>query len=94
MKTLFTILSIALMGCASTVPGAEKVLITSNPKDVVGCKVIAQPRGPYLVPDNDLRNEVYSLGGDTVLRNRQIGMMAYNCRGFDLRQPIPVKEDK
>lgn len=85
-KVALICLGIFLTGCLSTVPGAEKVIITKDRNAVLGCKVIPKQL-PIGVTDNDFRNAAYSLGADTILAPQYI---FYNCSGVDNRQPIPV----
>lgn len=92
----------ALTGCTSVAPGAEKVVLTRNPKDVVNCKVI----GPVQTPmrndvglgggaqaDKAMKNAGFASGGDTVFVTSAFAAftgVAYNCSGVDQRMPATV----
>ena len=102
MKTLASVLALTALaasasGCSSAAPGAEKIRITSNPKDVAGCKVAGQVSTHTSSPGNEtrLRNAALTIGGDTIFVTSS-GLsgpyqgMAYNCGGTDMRQPMPV----
>lgn len=101
MRTMIlTTLLLVLTGCSSMIPGADKVVFTKNPDDVLGCKIIPGHFFPYravygIHNDNAIRDAVYGLGGDTVLLVKPIMYAAtgipYNCHGNDPRQPIPVQ---
>ena len=77
--------------CATTVaPGAEKVRVTTNAKDVEGCRLIGQvdAPGPFNMPNDwkiQLQNATLAAGGDTVFRTGPLAMtkhvsgMAYTC---------------
>ncbi len=86
--------ALTLAGCVSVAPGAEKVILTHNPKDVTGCKIIGpiQGRGN----DDEKRNVVFASGADTFFVTSSwvsapnYSGVAYNCKGVDLRQPVPV----
>ena|ERR1035437_7968491 len=94
-----------ITGCSSAAPGAEQVKLTRNPKDTIGCKVVTSfsfKQGPAGAGDKaNVLNFAYGAGGDTVFMTSGGGMgtcgglgscsgMVYNCRGIDLRQPVPV----
>src|SRR5664280_3475847 len=102
MKTLGSTLALAAIvvatsGCSSAAPGAEKIRVTSNPKDVAGCKVAGQVSTHTSSPGNEtrLRNAALTIGGGTIfvtssgLSGPYQGMV-YNCGGTDMRQPMPV----
>lgn len=91
-KTLILLLAtVALMPrCTSLAPGAEEVKITTEAKDVQGCRIIAQvsANGPFNVPDdwkNQLKNATLAVGGNVVFRTgplaftRHVDGMAYRC---------------
>jgi hypothetical protein len=99
MKRVRLIAVLALAGCGSLAPGAEKVLLTRNAVDVAGCKVVApvhiRPE-PFTSGAKDMRNAAFGYGGDTVFVTSGVldavrDGMAYNCKGIDLRQPVPVQ---
>jgi hypothetical protein len=98
-KAVLVTLVLLLAGCSSVIPGSEKVVFTKNPADVLGCKLIPGHFFPYRVVygihnDNAIRDQVYGLGGDTVLLVRPVLYSAtgipYNCSGVDPRMPVPV----
>ena len=90
MKRLL-FLALFCAGCSTTAaPGAEKIRITTNPKDVEGCRVLGQvdASGPFNMPDDwktQLRNATLAIGGDVVFRTGPLAMtrhltgMAYRC---------------
>lgn len=96
MKTslLLTAALLTLSGCGSLAPGAEKVRITHEARDVVGCKIIGPVSGNGDAIEK--KNVVLASGGDTLLITSswiiapQYKGIAYNCSGVDLRQPVPV----
>jgi len=100
-RTVALLAALSLVGCSSLAPGAEQVKITKNPNDVRGCKVIGPLSG---VEGSGLRgggpkeNLVLSLGGDTFFETSSWLIapnyhgIVYNCRGIDLRQPVPVSQ--
>lgn len=106
MKTLASVIAITALvasasGCSSAAPGAENIRVTSNPQDVAGCKVAGQVSGltaGQAYPDSKtkMRNAALALGGDTIYVTSTVNLtggyegMAYNCRGTDMRQPMPV----
>lgn len=98
-----TLISVVLIagaaGCTvATVPGAERVVITKNAKDVEDCKIIGKGRLIISIDktgENDLKNSVVAAGGDTFLILSTTPLVAsngmiYNCKGGDVRQPVPV----
>jgi Prokaryotic membrane lipoprotein lipid attachment site len=102
-KTIFAIVAaLVLTGCTSVAPGAEKVVLTRNPKDVTNCKVI----GPVQTPkrndvglgggaqaDKAMKNAGFAAGGDTVFVTSAFYAhtgVAYNCSGIDQRMPATV----
>ena len=103
MKTtlLLTTLLFTLTGCATIdlLPGAENVVFTQNPKDIMGCKVIGQDiiiNFKSSAGAHDGRNRFFIKGGDTFLVTGKWGLkgragVIYNCSGIDARQPVPVQ---
>jgi hypothetical protein len=101
MKRVLPLAAIALAGCGSLAPGAEKVALTRNPGDVAGCKVIGpvhiRPE-PFTSGSKEMKNAAFGYGGDTVFitSGHVVALdtvtdgMAYNCKGIDLRQPVPI----
>jgi hypothetical protein len=92
-QTLLAILIVfAASGCASTVPGAEKVVITSDPQDIIKCKVVGQERN--VTNAKDAKKTAFIDGADTILITRTFAWtkmgVPYNCSGVDPRQPVPV----
>ncbi|HET9796162.1 MAG TPA: hypothetical protein VFS34_17070 [Thermoanaerobaculia bacterium] len=95
MKRLLLV-ALFCAGCATTIaPGAEKIRITTNPKDVEGCKPVGSvdARGPFNLPDDwerELQNQALGLGADVVFRTGPLAMtdhvsgVAYRCQ-----QPKP-----
>jgi len=92
MKRAIALSSLLLCAaCATTAaPGAEKIRITTSPKDVEGCKLIGDVNapGPFNLPDDwktQLRNATLAAGGDVVFRTGPLALtdhvtgMAYRC---------------
>lgn len=90
-------------GCTSLAPGAETVKVAKTSQDVAGCKAVGTVEGGAFA-DTRMKNETIAKGGDTLFitnsglwtrHNKSYGV-AYNCKGADVRQPVPVrgKEDK
>ncbi len=91
-----------LSACTTLAPGAEKVKLTRNAKDVAGCSVI----GPVETPrrndvglgggteaDTTMKNNAFSIGADTVFVTSAMASfsgVAYRCGPGDPRQPVPV----
>ena len=98
---LLTLLAlVSLSGCVSTtLPGAENVHYTEDPKDISGCKMVGgQIPGGQLGHRLDLGETAIQAGADTVLY-RKVALGArvanlYNCTGVDTRQPVPVSVSK
>jgi hypothetical protein len=96
-RTLVTlVLLIATTGCSTAlVPGAEKVNFTRNPGDIASCKIVRAVQ--WVGGEKELRNTLYADGADTFLITRHGKLSngylgaAYNCSGFDPRQPVPVQ---
>jgi hypothetical protein len=102
MKRLVCLaLLIALTGCSSLAPGAERIKLTRDGQDVAGCKVVGpisfnkplQCRpwcGSY---SKEMKNTAFAEGADVVFitssQDASQGV-AYNCSGVDPRQPVPV----
>jgi hypothetical protein len=95
-RALVLLVALALAGCVSLIPGAEKVRITRNPQDIVNCKVVGQER--VFSKENEEKQHVFVEGGDTVLVTFKFGWnkvgVPYNCSGVDPRQPVPVTTPK
>ena len=89
--------AIAITGCTSLAPGAEKISLTKDPKVVANCKVageVAVPTGT-ITPSTELKNQALIRGADTVFVTQSnldgpLKGIAYNCSGSDSRQPVPV----
>jgi hypothetical protein len=106
MKALVSVLALTALvafasGCSSAAPGAEKIRVTNNPKDVAGCKVAGQVSGltgGQAYPDSKtkMRNAALALGADTIYVTSTVNLtggyegMSYNCGGADTRLPMPV----
>ena len=99
-RTLALLASISLTGCASLIPGAEKVKFTDEAKNVAACKLVGDPVpyswAPGAAKEGNVRDYAVSHGGDTVLvrhlgAGAKVGIV-YNCTGIDLRQPVPVSQ--
>lgn len=102
MSFVAIVAALALTGCTSVAPGAEKIVLTRNPKDVANCKVI----GPVQTPmrndvglgggaqaDKAMKNAGFAAGGDTVFVTSSFAAftgVAYNCSGVDQRMPATV----
>lgn len=77
MKRFAVLVCVALAGCVSTQPGAEKIVMTVNPAQVSGCRLLGQVNvnqmnwfGPGQMQSdasNDLRNRALKMGGTHVL---------------------------
>lgn len=77
MKRIAILACMALAGCVSTQPGAEKIVMTINPAQVAGCKLLGQVNvnqvnwfGPGQMQSDaatDLRNRALKMGGTHVL---------------------------
>jgi hypothetical protein len=80
-----TLLSVA--ACSSLSPGAEKVRVTRDPKDVAGCKAVGQVSGltgTQALPgaEKKMMNAALALGADVVFVTSTIGSydgVAYRC---------------
>jgi hypothetical protein len=63
-----------MIACATLAPGAEKVLVTTTPADVAGCKVLGQvatPDRPITTKadmENKLRNAAFAIGANAVFK--------------------------
>jgi hypothetical protein len=94
MRTPTAILLIAygMSGCASLLPGADKVLVTRDPSAVVECTAVGNVRVPVDVNrQSDIanastlfRNRVVALGGNTGFVTDgpvsiPVGGVAYRC---------------
>ena len=94
-----------ITGCSSVAPGAEQVKLTRNSKDTIRCKIVTSFKfksEPASLGDKaNVLNFAYGAGGDTVFMTSAGGLgtrgglghcsgMVYNCRGTDMRQPVPV----
>lgn len=90
-SVIVTLASASLLTACVTValaPGADKVQLTSNAKDVAACTAVGNVRAPAdeqeSNPDNtlnELRNQAIGLGGNTVfITNGELGEgVAYRC---------------
>lgn len=82
MKTTAVLIAaVALAGCATARPGAERIVISGNAEMVKGCAHLQQIRGGSIVftgagltadagmedAYNDLRNKALDLGGTNVV---------------------------
>lgn len=77
MRRYSIILAGLLAGCVSTQPGAEKIVMTINPAQVSGCRLLGQVNvnhlnwiGPAQMQTDastDLRNKAMAMGGTHVL---------------------------
>jgi hypothetical protein len=87
---LLALLALLATACTTIAPGAERIRITSDPKDVAGCRAVGEvdAAGPFNGPDdwkNQLRNAALPLGADVVFRTgplaftRHVTGMAYRC---------------
>jgi hypothetical protein len=102
VERLFRLIALALvtapiLACTSLAPGAEQVKITTDAKDVQGCKIITQvsANGPFNGPNdwkNQLKNATLAVGGNVVFRTgplaftRHVDGIAYLCQ----QPPIPA----
>ena len=73
-------------GCASVVPGSEKVVLTRDEKAVVGCKELGTVNVwlsfSFADARHQLRNRALALKGDVVLVSSPFGESsgtAYSC---------------
>jgi hypothetical protein len=98
--TLFlTAVLLSLTSCTS-IPRSD-LRITQETKDISNCKPVGGA-GPFSLRDHhlyvaDMKARAFEKGdADTFLITRitetQAWGMAYNCKGFDLRQPTPVTD--
>jgi hypothetical protein len=67
-------------GCATAVPGSEKVKITRNPADVSGCTAVGNISAESMNSLDPViaQNQAVGLGGDVVI-NTGAGGVAYRC---------------
>jgi len=99
---LLPLLTAALTGCGHTLaPGAENVVITRKDSDVNGCRVVGPVSFSRTQKNEALKNYVLGMGADTLFLTRHDTFagtgsngIAYLCRGFDPRAPVPVAVPK
>lgn len=85
VAVVLTLLSAA--ACSSLSPGAEKVKVTRDPKDVAGCKAVGQVSGltgTQALPgaEKKMMNAAFALRADVVFVTSTIGSydgVAYRC---------------
>jgi len=79
--------ALALAGCISSAPGAEKVLVTTRPEDIAGCTLIGEVKlsrddigrslsTQYVVP---MQNGTLAIGGNVLFRTSLSTGIAYRC---------------
>jgi hypothetical protein len=79
--------------CTSLSPGAEKIKVTRNPKDVAGCKAVGEVSGltaNQALPGakKKMMNAALALGADVVFVTSTVGSydgVAYLCGSSDSR---------